>query len=71
MRSLVLEVLLADSIVQVIGDLWERYLRLIDEGKSDGYAMPKFPWDRSHSYFATVMRWMSLDASVTAVGACL
>lgn len=29
--------------VQVVGDLWERYLRLVDDGVEDGY-VPVSAW---------------------------
>jgi DNA-directed RNA polymerase I, II, and III subunit RPABC5 len=31
-----------ESLIQVVGDLWERYLRLLDEGVPDGYVCPLF-----------------------------
>ncbi|KAG9242783.1 putative DNA-directed RNA polymerases I, II, and III subunit RPABC5 [Calycina marina] len=34
------------SCGKVIGDLWERYLKLIDEGKGDGEAMDELECKR-------------------------
>lgn len=33
------DLVFADTYLKVIGDLWERYLKLIDEGVTDGQVL--------------------------------
>jgi DNA-directed RNA polymerase subunit N (RpoN/RPB10) len=61
--------------LQVIADLWERYMELLDQGVGDGYALDLLACDLTthddtHMAAHTVMLWTSSDARDIAAGEC-
>lgn len=55
----------SSKLHQVIGDLWESYLKMLDEGEKDGYNTLNIQIDHS-AYGQVAMRWTSLGANATA-----
>lgn len=53
--------------MQVVGDHWERYLQLLDDGVADGYESLCPLQIASYLSIISAMLWTSLDADVTAV----
>jgi len=56
--------------MQVVGDLWERYLQLLEENTSEGFVFRSYDGDGVLTKLILVTPWTSLVASGTVAVGC-